>query len=99
MAGAEPLLSARPAQVGLSAERLERIGRVLNDGVEKGDIPGAVALVARKGRIPYSESFGFRDKASAAPMPKEAVFRIYSLTKPITSVAAWKLLTAVGCCA
>ena len=91
-AGAESLPSARPAQVGLSAERLDRIGRVLNDGVENRDIPGAVALVARKGRVAYFESFGFRDKANTAPMPKDAIFRIYSMTKPITSVAAMILM-------
>src|SRR5512136_104265 len=48
---AEPLPRAKPEQVGLSSERLGRVGRVLNQEIEKGKIPGAVALVARKGRI------------------------------------------------
>jgi CubicO group peptidase (beta-lactamase class C family) len=89
---AEPLPSARPEQVGLSSGRLERIGQLLKADVEKGQIPGTVALVARKGRVAYFESVGFRDKASGAPMSKDAIFRIYSMTKPIASVAAMMLV-------
>jgi CubicO group peptidase (beta-lactamase class C family) len=81
-----------PEQVGLSAERLERVSRALRSEIEAGKIPGAVALVARKGRIVYFESFGLRDKATGDPMPKDAVFRIYSMTKPFTSVAAMMLM-------
>ena len=80
-----------PDAVGLSGERLERIGRVLRGEIEKGKIPGAVALVARKGRIAYFESFGVRDPATGAPMTKDAIFRIYSMTKPVTSVAVMML--------
>ncbi len=82
------LPSAKPEQVGLSSDRLDRIGQVLKADVAKGQIPGAVALVARKGRVAYFEAFGFRDKATDSPMAKDAIFRIYSMTKPITSVAA-----------
>jgi CubicO group peptidase (beta-lactamase class C family) len=89
---AEPLPSARPEQVGLSPERLDRIGQLLKTDIEKGQIPGAVALVARKGRVAYFESFGSRDQASGAPMSKDAIFRIYSMTKPIASVAAMMLV-------
>jgi CubicO group peptidase (beta-lactamase class C family) len=92
VAWADALPSAKPEQVGLSAERLDRIGQLLKADVEKGQIPGAVALVARKGRVAYFESFGFRDKAAGAPMTKDAIFRIYSMTKPITSVAAMMLV-------
>lgn len=87
-AGAEPLPSARPDQVGMSAERLDRIGQLLKGDIDRGQIPGAVALVARKGKVAYFESFGFRDKGSGAPMTRDAIFRTYSMTKPITSVAA-----------
>ena len=59
--------------------------------IERGRVPGAVALIARGGRIGYFESFGRRDPASGAPMAKDAIFRIYSMTKPITSVAAMML--------
>ena len=90
-AGAESLPRAEPEAVGLSAERLDRIGRVLRGEIEKGKIPGAVALVARKGRIAYHESFGLRDPATRAPMTKDAIFRIYSMTKPVTSVAVMML--------
>jgi CubicO group peptidase (beta-lactamase class C family) len=83
--------AANPGQVGLSSERLARIGQALNRDVEQGLIPGAVVLVARKGRIAYFESFGMRDKAAAAPMTRDAIFRIYSMTKPVTSLAVMML--------
>ena len=92
IAWAESLPSARPEQVGLSSERLDRIGQVLRSEIEKGNFPGAVALVARKGRIAYFESLGFRDKSTGAPMTKDAIFRIYSMTKPLVSVAAMMLM-------
>ncbi len=92
IAWAEPLPSARPEQVGLSSERLDRIGQSFRSEIEKGKLPGAVALVARKGRIAYFESFGLRDPATGAPMTREAIFRIYSMTKPLVSVAAMILL-------
>ena len=90
-ARAEPLPRAQPADVGLSAERLDRVSRVLRGEIEKGKFPGAVALVARKGRIAYYESFGVRDPATGAPMAKDAIFRIYSMTKPMTSVSVMML--------
>ncbi|MDO8480038.1 MAG: serine hydrolase domain-containing protein [Candidatus Rokubacteria bacterium] len=92
MAWAQALPSARPDQVGLSSERLDRIGAVLRSEIEKGKFPGAVAVVARKGRIVYFESFGSRDKAAGAPMGKDAIFRIYSMTKPLVTVGAMVLV-------
>src|SRR5262245_25908436 len=89
---AQGLRTARPAQVGLSSERLERVSRALRGEIEAGKIPGAVALVARKGRVVYFESFGLRDKASGDPMAKDAIFRLYSMTKPFASVAAMMLM-------
>lgn len=91
-AWAQALPGAKPEQVGLSSERLERIGRLVKADVENGRLPGAVALVARKGQVAYFEAFGFRDKAAAAPMPKDAIFRIYSMTKPFTSAVAMMLV-------
>jgi CubicO group peptidase (beta-lactamase class C family) len=91
-AGAQaPLPSARPEQVGLSTERLGQIGQVLRREIEAGKIPGAVALVARKGRIAYYEAFGARDPETRAPMTRDTIFRIYSMTKPVTSVAIMML--------
>src|SRR3989441_12964477 len=89
---AQGLPLARPVEVGLSAERLDRIGPVLRGEIEKGKFPGAVALIARKGRVAYFETFGFRDKATGAPMSKDAIFRIYSMTKPLVSVGALVLM-------
>jgi CubicO group peptidase (beta-lactamase class C family) len=92
VAGAQGLPAARPEQVGLSSERLERVSRVLRAEIDAGKIPGAVALIARRGQIVYFEAFGARDKAAGAPMTKDAIFRLYSMTKPFTSVAAMMLM-------
>jgi CubicO group peptidase (beta-lactamase class C family) len=82
---------ASPEEVGFSAARLGRLTDVLRAEIERGRVPGAVALVARRGRIAYFESLGVRDPASGAPMHKDTIFRIYSMTKPIVSVAAMML--------
>ena len=85
------LPTAKPEEVGLSAERLERIGQALRADVERGRIPGAVVVVARKGRIAYVQALGFRDKAAGAPMTVDSIFRMASMTKPMVSVAAMML--------
>jgi CubicO group peptidase (beta-lactamase class C family) len=87
-----PLPLTTPEDVGLSTPGLNRLSRVLRAEVERGRVPGVVALVARRGRISYFESFGRRDPAGAAPMAADSIFRIYSMTKPIVSVAAMMLL-------
>jgi len=89
---AQGLPTAKPEAVGLSSERLERVSRALRSEIEAGKFPGAVALVARKGHVVYFESFGVRDPASGAPMGKDAIFRLYSMTKPFASVAAMILM-------
>jgi len=86
-----PLPLAVPEDIGLSSARLARLGTVIAGEIERGRVPGAVALVARRGRVGYFESFGQRDAAAGAPIAKDAIFRIYSMTKPITSVAAMML--------
>ena len=88
---AADLPTAKPEQVGLSSERLDRIAQVLRADVERGRIPGAVVLVARKGRVAYLQPVGFRDKTSGAAMTPDAIFRIASMTKPIVTVAALSL--------
>lgn len=90
-AAADPLARAKAEEVGLSSERLDRIGQTLRADVERGRIPGAVVIVARKGRIAYFDTVGFRDKSSGAPMPPDAIFRIASMTKPLVSVATMML--------
>jgi CubicO group peptidase (beta-lactamase class C family) len=86
-----PLPHATPEDVGLSTAGLVRLGAVMRGEVERGRVPGAVALVARRGRLAYFESYGLRDPGSGAPMATDSIFRIYSMTKPIVSVAAMML--------
>jgi CubicO group peptidase (beta-lactamase class C family) len=92
IAEGQSLPSAKPEQVGLSSERLNRITARLKADVEKGVIPGAVVLVARHGKVAMFDVVGVRDPATKAPMTKDSIFRIYSMTKPITSVAAMMLV-------
>jgi CubicO group peptidase (beta-lactamase class C family) len=86
-----PLPGATPEDIGLSTSGLARLGRVMQDEVQRGRVPGAVALIARRGQLAYYESFGQRDPVSDAPMARDSIFRIYSMTKPIVSVAAMML--------
>jgi CubicO group peptidase (beta-lactamase class C family) len=86
-----PLPTAAPGEIGLSPGRLDRLSQVMRGEIERGRVPGAVALIARRGRVGFFESFGQRDTAGGAPMAKDAIFRIYSMTKPITTVAAMML--------
>jgi CubicO group peptidase (beta-lactamase class C family) len=89
---AQSLPTARPEQAGFSPQRMERIGKVFKQEVDQGRIPGTVLVVARKGRVVYYEAIGFQDKGSGKPMSKDAIFRIYSMTKPLVSVAAMILV-------
>lgn len=91
-AAADPLPRARPESVGLSSERLERIAQVMRADIERGRLPGAVIAVARKGRLAYYESFGYLDKAAGVPMPKDAIFGIASMTKPMVGVGIMQLV-------
>lgn len=89
---ARALPPGSPEEVGLSKERLARIGQVLKGQIEMRSFPGAVALVARKGRVAYFEAVGQLDPKTGSPMSKDAIFRLYSMTKPFTSVAAMILV-------
>src|SRR5436305_160965 len=81
-----------PEEVGFLGTRLKRLSDRLNEGVQKGEIPGAVVLIARNGKIVMFDAFGFRDRETKAPMTTDAIFRIASMTKPIVSVAAMILV-------
>jgi len=84
---------AEPESVGMSSERLGRIATTLRDDVAARKIPGAVLLVARQGKVVQYEAIGKLDPAAGdAPMTKDAIFRIYSMSKPITSVTAMMLV-------
>jgi CubicO group peptidase (beta-lactamase class C family) len=88
---AQSLPVAKPEQVGLSSERLNRLTATLKADVDKGVIPGAVLLVARHGKVALFDAIGVRNPETKAPMTKDAIFRIYSMSKPITSVSAMML--------
>src|SRR6266404_2510255 len=88
---AAPLAAAKPDDAGMSSQRLERIGPVLRAEIDKGTMPGAVVAVARKGKLVYYEAFGYADKAKNVPMPKDAIFTIASMTKPLTTTGALML--------
>ncbi|MDP2914868.1 MAG: serine hydrolase domain-containing protein, partial [Candidatus Aminicenantes bacterium] len=84
---AASLPTAKPAEVGFSAERLERLTRVMQDYIDQGKVSGLVALVARKGRVAYLKPFGKLDLERGTLMPANGIFRIASQTKAVTSVA------------
>ncbi|MBE3124752.1 MAG: beta-lactamase family protein [Acidobacteria bacterium] len=84
---AEKLPTARPELVGLSSERLGRIGEVMQKYVDEGRLGGAVTLVARNGKVVYLRSFGKLDPTTGVAMPADAIFRIASQSKAVTSAA------------
>jgi CubicO group peptidase (beta-lactamase class C family) len=88
----QPLVTATPEQVGMSAERLARITATFKREIADGKLPGAVVMVARKGRIVYSDAIGFQDKGANTPMTLDSIFRIYSMTKPLASTAGMMLV-------
>ena len=91
MSGLGLPMAERPEEIGLSPERLQHIRTTLHRDVERRLIPGAVMLIARGGRIGFAEAFGWRDREAQAPMTDDAIFRVASMTKPVTSVAAMML--------
>ena len=92
LAAAQALPTATPEQVGLSSERLQMLSDVLKADVAAGKIPGAVLLVARQGKVAWFEPVGKLDTATGAPMQRDGIFRIYSMSKPVTTVAAMMLV-------
>ncbi len=81
----------KPEDVGLSSPRLARIRDALQADIDKAVVPGAVALVARRGQIASLDALGYRDREAGAAMKLDTIFRIASMTKPFTSVAAMML--------
>nr|AST47496.1 lipase/esterase ELP86 [uncultured organism] len=81
-----------PSEVGLCPDRLQRLLGVLQSEIDRQRLPGAVVLVARRGRIALFESLGQQDPGAGSPMTRDAIFRIYSMTKPLVSVAAMMLM-------
>ncbi len=89
---AQGLPSASPESVGMSAPKLAHIKEAFAQEIDKGNLPGVVVMVARKGKLVYSETVGFQNKEAGKPLSKDAIFRIYSMTKPLVSVAAMMLI-------
>ncbi|HSC46378.1 MAG TPA: serine hydrolase domain-containing protein [Candidatus Acidoferrum sp.] len=91
LAAAQDLPTAKPESVGLSSERLERITSKVQQTIDDKRIAGAVTLVARHGKVAYFKSQGSLDREAGKPMRNDAIFRICSMSKPITSVAVMML--------
>jgi CubicO group peptidase (beta-lactamase class C family) len=94
-----PLASAegsfdRPAGAHFNLQKLQRVGEYLRDQIAHGKIPGAIVLIRQHDKSIYHEFFGVRDVASKLPMTDDTIFRLYSMSKPITSVAAMMLVDA-----
>ena len=88
---AQDLPAGKPESVGLSSERLERIASVVQRNIDDKRIAGAVTLVVRRGHVAWFKAQGMSDREARRPMPPDAMFRICSMTKPITSVAVMML--------
>ena len=83
--------TTNPKKVGMSQARLERIEPAMQAFVDEQKLAGTLTLVARKGKVVHVEGVGYRDREAKAPMSEDTIFRIYSMTKPITAVAALTL--------
>ena len=82
-----------PETVGFSAGRLSRISRAMEAHIDRGKFPGLVTMVARRGRVAHAECFGWTDVKAGKPMQLDAIFRLASMPKPVTSVAVMMLYT------
>jgi len=90
LAGSIP--TGKPEDVGMSSERLARIGPAMQKHIDAGEIAGVVTLVARRGRIVHFEAHGYSDIAKRTPMRTDAIFGLASSSKPITAVAILMLV-------
>ena len=87
-----PMTQRKAKELGFSVDRLERMTETLQARINAQEIPGLVMIVMRRGEVAYLEALGFRDREAAALMAEERDFRIASLTKPLTSMAAMMLV-------
>jgi CubicO group peptidase (beta-lactamase class C family) len=87
----DTLPSAAPESIGLSPKRLQVLTDTLKAGIDKGEIPGVVLMISRHGKVGYFEAMGSLDPEKKKPIAKDSIFRIYSMTKPITSCIAMML--------
>jgi len=84
--------TVQPESVGLSSSRLERVNRAMQKYVDQNLFSGVIVLVARQGQVAFLEKFGWQEIAANKPMAFDTIFRIYSMSKPITSAAAMMLV-------
>ena len=92
MSWSQALSVASPESVGMSSQRLDKINTAMQAEIDSKRLPGAVVMVARKGKLVYSKAFGSLNNTALAPMQADSVFRIYSMTKPMASVALMMLV-------
>ena len=83
---------AHPEHLGFSPPRLERVTAAYQGYIDRGELPGAVLLIARGDKIAYLRAVGYQDREKKTPMKTDAIFRLASMTKPIVSVAAMMLV-------
>ena len=88
---AQSLPTAKPEQVGMSAEKLMQIDSTVQKFIDDRQLAGAVTIVARRGKVVHFEKYGMRDIEANQPMERDTLFRIYSMTKAVVSVAAMML--------
>ena len=81
------LEKVQPESVGMSNNRLQSIDTTIKEAISNKKFPGAVIAISRKGKLVYFESFGWQNYSKKIPMKKDSIFRIYSMTKPIVSIA------------
>src|SRR5688500_14206144 len=89
---AAPVSKVKPDEVGMSLERLQRIDQMLERRIAAGEMTGAVAIVARKGKIAHLTAKGVMDLESKQPVTPATMFRVASMTKPVTSVAIMMMI-------
>ncbi|HEY7466295.1 MAG TPA: serine hydrolase domain-containing protein [Dehalococcoidia bacterium] len=90
-AGSVQQIEAAPEDVGLSSEGMARLKRHVQSYVEAGKFPGAISMVQRRGKVVHFETYGQSDLETGKPVERDTIFRIYSMTKPIVSVALMTL--------
>lgn len=88
----ESFVKVTPEQVGLSLQRLNRIDNHIQGYVDRKEAAGAMAVIARHGKIAYTKTWGHQDREQEIPMSEDTIFRIYSMSKPITTVAVMMLM-------
>ena len=90
-AGSVQQIDASPEEVGLASEGLARLQRHIQAYIDGGQLPGAISMIQRRGKVVHFQTYGFRDLEAGTPVEPETIFRIYSMTKPLVSVALMTL--------